>query len=235
MIYKKKYKIEGKIFYKKDLIRLFNGILDTFSEEMKKKDGTKEIIVNFEDGTVLKDNDTFVFEHVYIEKKKIKSIEINIGVNYCYEYVSIDLGYTNDVNIISNDKNMFDSLQHCIDENIDLTPKQYFIYLIPKKKGLIFLTLLILIAIEWSSLLFFNSFFKVELTTHTNVTILAAIPVIIVICLCEYITKYYPSIEFNFGNNSINKPKQPHKMWVTIIGFILVNIVIPLILSKFSK
>ena len=44
MTYKKDYKITGKIFYKKDLITLFQNTLDILSSSMKNEIITQEII-----------------------------------------------------------------------------------------------------------------------------------------------------------------------------------------------
>ena len=233
MTYKKRYNVTGKIFYKEDLIRLFENILDTLSEEMKDKGGTHNIIIEFKDGTILTDNNISIFDHIYIEKKEIHSVEMNIGVTYSHEYVSIDLGVLSKVYIVSQNKKTFDSLQHCIDENIRLVKNQYFFYKIPENAGLVLLLFIILATIEIIMLVCLKTMQNIVFSSSINILIGTIIPALIVVFLCNYIESHYPSVEFNFGKDSINKPKEPHKVWIAIIGFIMVNIVIPYLLSKF--
>lgn len=89
----------GKFF--KDLTRLFENILDTLFEEIKDKSGIHDIIIELT---------------IFILKKEIYSVEMNIGISYSYEYVSIGLGVLSKVNIVSQNKKTFDSLQYCIDK-----------------------------------------------------------------------------------------------------------------------
>ena len=72
MTYKKDYKITGKIFYKKDLITLFQNTLDILSSSMKNEIITQEIIIKFNGGITLTNNNISIFDNIYFEKKKIK-------------------------------------------------------------------------------------------------------------------------------------------------------------------
>ena len=154
MTYKKDYKITGKIFYKKDLITLFQNTLDILSSSMKNEIITQEIIIKFNDGITLTNNNISIFDNIYVEKKKIKSIEINIGDKYFNNSISIDLGYINKISIRTKTKTLFESLQHCIEENLNFTKKQNCFYKVQESILLEFLIIVVLMLFEIGLLLY---------------------------------------------------------------------------------
>ena len=233
MTYKKDYKITGKIFYKNDLITLFKNTLDILSANIKKDKIIHEIIIKFNDGIPLIDNNISIFDHIYVEKRKIKSIEINIRDEYFKNIISIDLGYINKISIMSKTKTLFESLQHCIEENLNFTKKQNGIYKVQESILLEFLIIVLLILFETGLLLYLKFVCNIVLMEITNGLICIVLPVLIFNRILRYIESNYPPVDFNFGDNSVNKPKEPHKLWFKIIGSILGNIIIPILLSIF--
>lgn len=233
MTYKKDYKITGKIFYKKDLITLFQNTLDILSSSMKNEIITQEIIIKFNDGITLTNNNISIFDNIYVEKKKIKSIEINIGDKYFNNSISIDLGYINKISIRTKTKTLFESLQHCIEENLNFTKKQNCFYKVQESILLEFLIIVVLMLFEIGLLLYLKFVCNIVLMEITNGLICIVLPVLIFNQILRYIESNYPPVDFNFGDNSVNKPKEPHKLWSKIIGYIFGSIIIPILLSIF--
>ena len=174
-----------------------------------------------------------IFDNIYVEKKKIKSIEINIGDKYFNNSISIDLGYINKISIRTKTKTLFESLQHCIEENLNFTKKQNCIYKVQESILLEFLIIVVLMLFEIGLLLYLKFVCNIVLMEITNGLICIVLPVLIFNRILRYIESNYPPVDFNFGDNSVNKPKEPHKLWFKIIGYIFGSIIIPILLSIF--
>ena len=96
-----------------------------------------------------------------------------------------------------------------------------------------FLIIVVLMLFEIGLLLYLKFVCNIVLMEITNGLICIVLPVLIFNRILRYIESNYPPVDFNFGDNSVNKPKEPHKLWFKIIGYIFGSIIIPILLSIF--
>lgn len=234
MKYKKSYKIEGKIVKKSELVNMIESVLTKYSKE---KEVTVDIQANFKDGTIISDSDTSIFEHTYFEKLVLEKIIINIRTNY-KNAVNINI-YSNrdysDVTIESDDSNLYDSICNCIKENIDLMENQKKIYLLSSKSLGYVVILIVLIAFEILIGFAVEKILNIKLPTVLVYLMVLLIPNVLSVFIIKYIEKYFPINQFYFGDSSINKPNLKNSFLYKLIGFIIINILLPLILTYLIK
>ena len=234
MKYKKSYKIEGKIIKKSELINMIENILTKYS---KKKEITVDIQAKFKDGTIISDSDISIFEHIYFEKLVLEKVFIYIRTNY-NNAVNIniysDRDYS-DVTIESDDINLHDSICNCVKENINLMENQKKIYLL-SSKVLGFVTIIIAI-VAFEILIGFGIeyFLNIKLPSAIVYLMVLLIPNVLSIFIVKYIEKYFPINQFYFGDSSINRPNLKNSFLYKLIGFIIINILLPLILAYLMK
>ena len=234
MKYKKSYKIEGKIIAKKDIINMIENVLDKYPKE---KDISIDIEAKFKDGSIISDNDCEIFNHTYFEKLKLNEVSIHIRQNYSNEvhvFIYNDSIYSS-ATIESDNNKLYNSICFCIDENINLMKKQNNLYLLSNKSwgylvilfSVLLLELLIIFATEY--------IFKIKIPYVLIYLMLLLMPNVAAIYIERYIEKHYPINQFFFGENSVNKPSTEKSFIFKIVSFIIINIVIPLLITYLTK
>lgn len=233
MIYKKTYQIEGKIITKNEIINLVNSILLKLSNE---KELELTIVVDFVDHSSLEDNKIDLFNHIYFEKKKLKQIEIKVYCNHFKDYVNIILNsFNSNIYLIINEEELYDLLCHIIEENLSLMDNQNKIYLLSSKGwGYPILNVLI-IALELLLIFILNIILKIKISILMVSILIFLIPTLISMCVIKYIENKYPINQIDFGNSSINHLKNEKSVLLKIIGFIITNVLLPILLSLIIK
>lgn len=234
MTYKKTYKIAGKIINKKDIINMINSILDKYSEKEKV---ITEIEAKFKDGTTLSNNEISIFNHIYFEKLILAKVTIYIRCNF-NEKVIITIGANDDYSeaqIESEDNNLYDSICHSIEENINLMKKQNRIYLVQSKIYGYFLILVAAFIIEVILVLVLKNIFNFKLPDIVIYLMFLFLPNVVAVYITKYLEKNYPINQFYFGDLSVNKPKTGYGFFFKIIVFIITNILLPIIISKITN
>lgn len=233
MKYKKSFEIKGRIIRKSELISIIESILTQYSKE---KDISTTIEAKFYDGTTISDSNVSIFEDKYFEKLLLKEIIVYIRVDYknvVNIYIYRDSEYSS-ATIESDDNTVYNSVCNCVKENIDLMDRQKKIYLLSTNLWIYFGLILIIIAIQLSLLLSVQYIFKISVPSIFMYIVLALSTPI-----CNYITKYvekqFPINQFDFGENSINRYKKENSLVWKIVGYIILNIVIPVAVSCLTK
>lgn len=234
MIYKKTYKIEGKIISKCDITNMINNILDKFPKE---KEFLVEIEAEFNDGTSIKDNDISIFEHVYFEKILLQKIHVHIRYNYEDRvYITIyNRDSYNRAEIETYDKSLYDSVCHSIEENLNLMKNQNKIYKLSSSNWGYFLVYIISLMLEILIIAILKAIFKFDLPTVIIVAMVFLFPTIIATYFINYIDKNYPINQFDFGDSSVNKFNKEKSYVYKFIMFIITNIILPIIISILIK
>lgn len=233
MTYKKTYKIAGKIINKKDIINIINSVLDKYS---KKEKVTTEIEAKFMDGTTLSNNEISIFNHIYFEKLILDKVTIYIRCNY-NEKVIITIGANDgysEAEIESVDNNLYDSICHSIEKNINLMKKQNRIYLLQSEIYGYFIIFVVAIIIEIILVLILNNIFNLKLPNIIIYLMFLFLPTAAAVYITKYLEKNYPVNQFYFGDSSVNKPKIGYGIVFKIIVFIITNILLPIIISKIT-
>lgn len=230
MIYKKTYKINGKIITKNDIINMVTNIIDKYSGE---KELSVQIEAQFSDGTSIVDSNVSIFEHVYFEKLVLEKIRVYIRYKYTDE-IRITI-YSNsccsDAEIEAHDNNLYNSVCYSIEESLKLMKNQNKIYMLSSKAWGYFLVFIISLVTEVLLILILENLFKIKLPSVIIYLMVLLLPSIISSYTMYYVEKNYPINQFNFGDSSVNKPKREKGFIYKSVIFVITNIILPIIIS----
>ena len=232
MIYKKEYKIEGKIISKDDIVNMINTTLKKMS---KYKDVELKIIASFDSGISIEDKNLLIFDNIYFEKKLLQKMYIQIRSDSFNNSVEIWIGGNsssyNSIEISTNDNYLYDSLCHSFEDSLNLMTNQRKIYLLSNEAWGYLLIYILMLLLEFLLVWSFESILNISIPSFILYFMVLLLPSIMVIYIIKYIQKYYPIIQFNFGETSINKPKKYNGFMIKFIYFVITNIALPIIIS----
>ncbi len=235
MIYKKTYQVEGKIITKNEITSLINNILSKLSNEIELNLNIK---ADFVDQSSLEDNAIELLNDIYFDKKKLKDIEIKIYCNHFDDHIYITLNnnyYSSSISLQINEKKLYDSICHSIEENLNLMDNQNKIYLLSSKSWGYFVLYIPIVALEVLLILILNEVFNCKISTIMMITLMFLIPSLASMYIIKYIEKKYPINQFDFGESSINHFRNEKSVFLKIIGFVITNILLPILVSLITK
>lgn len=236
MKYIKNFELKGKIISKEDIINLISNL----SSKINNKNEDKiEISANFCDGITILDNNISILDNIYFEKKILREIEISIK-NQDYNdriYITIrnetyGYGYSR-IKIETKNETLFNALCNIVQEIIDLMEKQNKIYMLANISWAFLLLFALYLILQILLIYGLEQIFKIQLHEILLTILLLGNPPLLSFLSINYIEKNYPSIQFKFGEKSINNPKKKNSVFIKVISFVLTNIIIPIIISWF--
>ena len=234
MKYEKKFEIKGKIISKENIKNLIQEIKNVYLEL---KDVTLKINANFDDGFSISCNDVSIFENLSFNDSFLNKISICIEAGYnentwMFFYCG---NYESSIDVKSGNDKFYHAICNIVNINIKKFKKQKKIYILNDKPEffLFFYSLLLILEIVLFS--YIAIFFNINVSIW-HIFAFATIPAsILTSYLMKYIEKNFPNCQFDFGDNSVNKPKKSKINTCKIIEFIIANIVIPFLLKIISK
>lgn len=233
MIYKKSYEIDGKIIKKEDISLLVNNLTDKLKGT---NNITLKIKASFYDGLFLESEELSIFNDANFQRNKLKKISFVLYSDSMKNYISLDISdyyLNNEISIESQDKILFDSLCHTIEERLKQMQKQNKIYKIPSKTIYCIIIYCLIFILNLILTVLLEFVFKVRILKIVLTIMFLILPHVQFLYTMKYIQKYYPRIQFDFGKDSINVPQEPNSIIIRIILFLATELVIPIILTKF--
>lgn len=230
MVYKKRYEVKGKIISKSDIINIVQEIT-------KKYESNANLSLKFEaefsDGTSIEENDYSIFEHSYFEKLYLEKLSIFVKNGYNTEIMIFlyQKNYESSISVEVNNRNLYDSICHCLEEQFKLMKKQKFVYWFAESRfGFVILELSI-ISIVLLLFSFIDFIFKISISLSI-IELFLFLSLILSLYIVREIEKNFPNVQFDFGEASINYPKIKKSWIIAILLYLLCDIFIPILVEK---
>lgn len=233
VIYKKTYKICGKIISKDDLVSMIKKIVESYTDV---KILEIEIEAKFCDGSSIAKDDISLFDHEYFKKLLLERVDMHImDSTYNSMFMTIYSNRCSEIEFKTCDSKMYSVLCHNIEESLLYMRNQNVIYKLPDSLFGFLAIFMVPLLVEASLFLIVANAIKINMENPIIYSVLVLTSATSAYYIGKFIDRNYPTNQFDFGDSSINTIKKEKGWLYKLLIFILIEIILPVMVSFVSK